>query len=351
MSLKASNARAESRGKVTLHHWAHWFHAHFLWLLLGSYALAALVPQAGLTLRSLHIGSSHLPSVLLAILLFNAGMGFHLTALTAWRSWLKPLCIGTLSNIVLPVVLLVVSGRLLSFWHNPDEMQNILVGLALVASMPIAGSSTAWSQNAAGDVPLSLGLVLASTLVSPVATPSLLHFAGALTTGDYSEDLHELAQNGTSDFLIAYVLVPSLLGMLVTYVLGQTRSASARPVLKIVNWVVLLTLCYSNAAASLPQTIATPDWDFLFLVLFITTAFCVCLFLAGLWSSKWLRLPKRQQISLTFGLGMSNNGTGLVIATAALPGHPLVLLPMLFYNLVQHLVAGFIDRRFFSKDR
>ncbi len=52
-------------------------------------------------------------------------------------------------------------------WHNPDEVQNILVGLALVASMPIAGSSTAWSQNADGDMALSLGLVLGSTLLSP----------------------------------------------------------------------------------------------------------------------------------------------------------------------------------------
>ncbi len=41
-----------------------------------------------------------------------------------------------------------------------------------------------------------------------------------------------------------------------------------------------------------------------------------------------------------FGLGMNNNGTGLVLASMTLAAHPLVLLPIIFYNLVRHLVAG-----------
>ena len=44
-----------------------------------------------------------------------------------------------------------------------------------------------------------------------------------------------------------------------------------------------------------------------------------------------------------FGLGMNNNGTGLVLASMALADHPQVLLPIIFYNLVQHLVAGMVD--------
>ena len=50
-----------------------------------------------------------------------------------------------------------------------------------------------------------------------------------------------------------------------------------------------------------------------------------------------------QQTSLMFGLGMNNNGTGLVIASMALADHPRVMLPIIFYNLVQHLVAGAVD--------
>jgi hypothetical protein len=45
-----------------------------------------------------------------------------------------------------------------------------------------------------------------------------------------------------------------------------------------------------------------------------------------------------------FGLGMTNNGTGLVIAAGALAQFPAVMVPIIFYNLVQHVVAGCADR-------
>ncbi len=45
-----------------------------------------------------------------------------------------------------------------------------------------------------------------------------------------------------------------------------------------------------------------------------------------------------------FGLGMNNNGVGLVLAAVALTDHPQTMLPIIFYNLVQHLVASVVDR-------
>jgi hypothetical protein len=41
---------------------------------------------------------------------------------------------------------------------------------------------------------------------------------------------------------------------------------------------------------------------------------------------------------------MSNNGTGLVIAAGALAHIPAVMLPIIFYNLVQHVIAAGVDR-------
>jgi BASS family bile acid:Na+ symporter len=44
-----------------------------------------------------------------------------------------------------------------------------------------------------------------------------------------------------------------------------------------------------------------------------------------------------------FGLGMNNNGTGLVLASLLLSEHPQVMLPIIAYNLVQHFVASLVD--------
>jgi BASS family bile acid:Na+ symporter len=46
-----------------------------------------------------------------------------------------------------------------------------------------------------------------------------------------------------------------------------------------------------------------------------------------------------------FGLGMNNNGTGLVLAATALSAYPRVLQPVILYNLVQHLVAAGVAAR------
>jgi BASS family bile acid:Na+ symporter len=41
-----------------------------------------------------------------------------------------------------------------------------------------------------------------------------------------------------------------------------------------------------------------------------------------------------------YGLGMNNNGTGLVLASLALASFPRIMVPIILYNIVQHLVAG-----------
>ena len=44
-----------------------------------------------------------------------------------------------------------------------------------------------------------------------------------------------------------------------------------------------------------------------------------------------------------FGLGMNNNGTGLVLASTAMASMPLAMLPIIIYNLAQHLIAGGVN--------
>jgi bile acid:Na+ symporter, BASS family len=330
-------------------------HEHLLWLLLGSYGVAALWPAPGLKARGVSLGevavlggrtSLSLPVLLLAVLLFNAGLGVPIGRLRGLARRPAALVAGLAANLLIPIAYILGVTLLMRPWHNPDEVQNILVGLALVAAMPIAGSSTAWAQNAEGDLALSLGLVLGSTLLSPLTTPLALHAIGFMARGDYAEDLHGLASGGAGAFLAVGVVLPSLLGIAGRLVLGERRVAAAKPGLKLANSAVLLFLNYSNAAISLPQSIARPDPDFLAATLAIVVGLCVLAFGAGWAIAGLLGAARDQRTALMFGLGMNNNGTGLVIASLALADHPRVMLPIIFYNLVQHLVAGAADRAF-----
>jgi BASS family bile acid:Na+ symporter len=284
-----------------------------------------------------------LPVVMLAFLLFNAGLGVQTAQLRDLARCPLFLAAGLAGNLLVPVAFILVASQTMRFWHNPSEVQSILVGLALVASMPIAGSSTAWSQNANGDSALSLGLVVFSTLLCPLTTPVALRSVGLFTTGDYAERLHELASSGTGCFLALSVILPSLFGMAGHILVGEVRVTSAKPFLKSLNSVNLVLLNYSNASLSLPQTVADPDWDFLVVILVVVVCLCLLAFASGSLICQLLHGSRAQRISLMFGLGMNNNGTGLVLASMALADYPRVLLPIILYNLVQHLVACGVD--------
>ena len=115
-------------------------------------------------------------------------------------------------------------------------------------------------------------MVLFSTLLSPLTTPIALHSVGLMATGDYAEDLHELAAGGTGMFLAVCVLAPSLIGIAVRRAVGDARYAAAKPRLKLINSAILLVLNYSNASVSLPQAVADPDPDFLAVTVGIVVA-------------------------------------------------------------------------------
>ncbi|MGH7238383.1 MAG: bile acid:sodium symporter, partial [Candidatus Saccharimonadales bacterium] len=226
----------------------HFIHQRFLLLLISAYVLAGILPLFGLWLRHIQLGQVNLPDgssvkislslLMLSFLLFNAGLGIQVQELTGL--WKRPIVIGAgfVANMAVPILLVLGLRGVMQFWHSSDELQNLLVGLAMIVSMPIAGSSTAWSQNANGNLSLSLGLVFLSTLFSPLTTPLVLHVFGGITTGDFSEDLIELASQGTNAFMMLTVVFPSILGILVHFGLGEEKTALIKPFLKLANFIV-----------------------------------------------------------------------------------------------------------------
>jgi BASS family bile acid:Na+ symporter len=332
----------------------HWIHHNLIWLVISSYGLAMMFPALGLTLRSIEFTNIQifsassfivsLPLLMLAVLLFNAGLGVNTQELQQTWQHPKMLISGLVSNSLVPLIFIVLVRVFMLPWHNSEEVQKILVGLAFIAAMPIAGASTAWTQNTNGNLALSLSLVLATTLLSPLFTPLIFHSIGFVTTGDYSEDLHEIASGETIGFLGIWVVLPTLLGIFTRYFLNQEFADSFRVNLKLCNYLVLLLLNYMNAAVVLPKMLSNPDIDFLLVIVVITSLLCLVTFSSGYYLAKFFRTNRKNTLSLMFGLGMSNNGTALVLASIALADHPEIMIPIIVYNLIQHLMASFVDR-------
>ena len=143
---------------------SHFAHRYLLGFLIGSYFLAAVFPHVGLVIRHATLGdvsalgyrvTLSAPVLMLAFLILNAGFGVRTGRLSGLVQHPLTLLAGLTANLVVPVIYVYAVSQTLKAWHNSQEVQDILVGLALVAAVPIAGSSTAWSQNADGDLALS----------------------------------------------------------------------------------------------------------------------------------------------------------------------------------------------------
>jgi BASS family bile acid:Na+ symporter len=112
----------------------HFIHKHFLLILIGAYALSAVSPQFGLTLREIHVGkvtwpdgsqtSLSLSFLMLAFLLFNAGLAIKVEELTAL--WKRPAVViaGFAANTLVPIVLILSLRGLMQLWYDWDELQN-----------------------------------------------------------------------------------------------------------------------------------------------------------------------------------------------------------------------------------
>ncbi|MDH5700523.1 MAG: Na+-dependent transporter, partial [Nitrospirota bacterium] len=121
-------------------------HHYFIWATLGAYVLAATAPQLGLWIRNIDLGSITLqqnqvvlsvPLLLLAALLFNAGLGVKMQELRQLLHTPFVLLSGLVGNLATPLVCILGFSLALQLWYEPEEVQQILVGLALVAAMPI----------------------------------------------------------------------------------------------------------------------------------------------------------------------------------------------------------------------
>jgi BASS family bile acid:Na+ symporter len=344
-----------------------------LWIMIAAYVLAAVLPGPGEALRHVSLGrvgcaDFPLQAGLLALIVFTAGLTARAEHLPRLLRSPGPLLLGILTNALLPTLLLAAASVAAEGWHNQREAQSLLVGLALIGAMPVAAGVTVFAQGSEGNATLSLGLVVGSTLLSPLTIPLGLHLGGFLTAGEYAADLHAIARTASSVFAVLVVVLPCGLGLLAGQLAARlgarlgARAASASaagaddrsrapaplqralPAIRLLNLGVAITLSYANACGALRQVMERPDPDFLLLVTLAAALMCGCSFLTGWVVSTRLRIARPDAIAVTYATGMNNSSASAVVAATRIPDHPMVLLPILAYSLLQKVLAGSVGR-------
>ncbi|MGW3031658.1 sodium-dependent transporter [Streptomyces sp. NPDC001178] len=319
-----------------------------------TYAAAALLPAPGLWLRHPHsIGipalaelSLRTPQCLLALVLFSAGLQVPLGELRLLLRRPAALVAGLVLHVVAP--LLIVPGVAFVLRHSPDQDggSGMVAAMILIVAMPVAAGATVWTAKGDGDQPTAVGLVLASTLVSPLTVPLTLAVLCPLLRGEYAGRLADAAQTAGHAFALTSVVLPCGAGLLCRLLLPRRGSEGLVGAAVAAALPASLLLTYVNASGVLGPFLRHPRPALLVGALAVAATVCGLSFALGRIAAHALRLDARAGASVTLACGMNNSSASAVLITTTLPDHPHILLPVLAYGLLQKVAAGRVVRGF-----
>ncbi|MGA5729946.1 sodium-dependent transporter [Streptomyces seoulensis] len=321
-----------------------WLHQRLGRAVCVSYAAAGLLPAPGLWLRHPHrlpfTGAFTLSSteILLGLVLFAAGLQVPVEAPGGLVRRPRALLAGLVLRLAVPALTIPVIAFLLRRTPDTDGGGGLVLAMSVIVAMPVAAGATVWAGKGGGDQPTMVGLVLVSTLLSPLTVPVVINGLSPLLGAGHVRVLAGSIQAGGST--LATVVMPCAAGVL-------SRLLLPAPWLRRVVAVALptaatgsLVLTYLNASGALGSFLAHPRP--LLLAAAVSTAGIVCLlsFAIGRALARLLRLPPSSAASLTLACGMNNSSAGAVLITTALPHKPQLLLPVLAYGLLQKTAAN-----------
>lgn len=227
-------------------------------------------------------------------------------------------CIAQYSIMPLAAWLLSVLLNL-----SPD----LAVGVILVGCCPGGTASNVITYIAGGDVSLSVGMTIVSTLLAPVMTPLLTYgLAGAWV------DVSLMAMVLS---VVKVILIPVLLGIAVHRLLGERmkKISSLVPLISVVAIVMIIAGIVANNV----EKILTCG----LLVLGVVILHNFLGLALGLLVSKLFRVDYDKTTAIAIEVGMQNSGLAVSLATANFAANPLATLPGAIFS-VWHNISGSI---------
>ena len=231
----------------------------------------------------------------------------------------KDLCIGfVLQYTVMPLTAFALAK---AFGLSDD----LALGVILVGCCPGGTASNVITYVADGDVPLSVGMTIVSTILAPVCTPVLVY----LLAGSWVEvSLLTMMMS-----VVKVVLLPVLLGILI-YRLFPKQIDAVRELLPLVS-VVAIVMIISGIVGSNAEKIVTCG-ALVMVVVAIHNMVGLCL---GTGVAKLLKLEERKVTAIGIEVGMQNSGLAISLATANFAANPLATLPGAIFS-VWHNISG-----------
>ncbi len=258
-------------------------------------------------------------SMFLGIAMFGMGLTIKMGDFQVVFSRPKEILIGCLAQYtVMPFLAWILAVVL----RLPEDLA---LGVILVGCCPGGTASNVITYIAGGDVALSVGMTIVSTLVAPLATPSLVYvLAGAWV---------EVSFIAMVLSVVKVILVPVLLGILIRSILGKQiqKISELLPLISVVSIVMIIS---GIVAVNADKIISCG-----MLVLGVVILHNLCGMGIGLAAAKLLKVPYDKVTAIAIEVGMQNSGLAVSLATANFAANPLATLPGAIFS-VWHNISG-----------
>lgn len=316
--------------------------------VLLSYLAALLLPGPGLWLRREHtvpLGAvPDLPlrtgPLLLSLVLLSAGLQVPVRKLGRLLRRPTALITGLVLHLVIPLLIIPVVAFALHLTPDSDGGSGLITAMILIVAMPVAAGATVWTGRGDGDQPTMVGLVLASTLLSPLTVPLVITALLPLLDTGYADTLATSGRVTHGGFTLTTVVLPCAAGILSRLALPAAWLDHALRAIMPATLAGSLLLTYVNASGALGSFLARPRPVLLCAALVVATLVCLLSFVLGRAAARLLRLDAPTSSSLTLACGMNNSSASAVLITTALPDKPHLLLPVLAYGFLQKTAAS-----------
>ena len=258
-------------------------------------------------------------SMFLGIAMFGMGLTIKMGDFQVVFSRPKEILIGCLAQYtVIPFLAWILAVVL----KLPEDLA---LGVILVGCCPGGTASNVITYIAGGDVALSVGMTIVSTLVAPLATPALVYMlAGAWV---------EVSFIAMVLSVVKVILVPVLLGILIRSILGKQiqKISELLPLISVVSIVMIIS---GIVAVNADKIISCG-----MLVLGVVILHNLCGMGIGLVAAKLLKVPYDKVTAIAIEVGMQNSGLAISLATANFAANPLATLPGAIFS-VWHNISG-----------
>lgn len=241
-------------------------------------------------------------SVFLGVAMFGMGLTIHMGDFQVVFSRPKEVIIGCVAQYT---VMPLVAWILAVVFHLP---QDLAIGVILVGCCPGGTASNMITYIAGGDVALSVGMTIVSTLAAPLMTPLLVYgLAGAWV---------EVSFWAMVLSVVKVILIPVLLGILLRSLFGKQiqKISDILPLISVVSIVMIISGIVANNAEKIVSCGV--------LVLGVVMLHNLFGMGIGLLAAKLLKVEYSRTTAIAIEVGMQNSGLAVSLATANFAANP-----------------------------